>query len=492
MVLQVNVKSNIDDTTKLQNLINTTGNIPVEFIFSDFDIEINLPVKVYNNTKFTGNSVTFTLMDNAPVNPFDVHVPMFGSKYVTGITGLEFSGFTFKGNYSNQKYSTAAAGSDHGKGYHDCFFFGNFQNRTAQNITNCSFHDMTLGYNQGDELRIEGGSNINAWNIKSEKGGHDVIFYECVNDSEIYNCDIKLRSNSGIRVRACNNIKIHDNKTDGSTNEAWSPGIQVDGDNVGHPTTSISIYNNKILNTYAPGIWILGDDSTNKDISIYNNLFLKCGRMPANNKISGVGGIVADGFENIRILGNTFDQCYGFAIGFANYQGQSASKGMKATVQNNIITNTQKSFYPSTRSGTAISNELGHYTITSNGNCLYKNISNYYNIPTNSDIYVNPCYVGNGDYHLQSKGGHYSSNGLVYDSVSSPCIYENYELGCYSKTNESSVYFPPPTHITPNDIIGNSSAVIILCNTLENAETLTAKIKGSTILNNEKIVYYSP
>ena len=108
-------------------------------------------------------------------------------------------------------------------------------------------------------------------------------------------------------------------------------------------------------------------------------------------------------------------------------------------------------------------------------------------------ILVDPLYVGNNDYHLQSEAGHYSinsTNGYVLDKVSSPAIFADHELGCYDGTKEASVYNPPYVHLSPSDIVGNNSAVIILCNSVDEVKSLGATLCG--YLTDEKMVLYTP
>jgi hypothetical protein len=166
---------------------------------------------------------------------------------------------------------------------------------------------------------------------------------------------------------------------------------------------------------------------------------------------------------------------------------------MTAYLKGNLITNTKKALYPDKNSGTGIGNITGHYTATSTGNCLYGNdVANYFKVSASEDLKEDPCFVGDGDYHLKSKGGHWTAEGLVYDSVSSPCIFETYELGRYMGTEEMSVYCCPPDHAEPNAIIGNNSAIIIICHNEDTAIRLSVAIRESSFIKDEKIIVYSP
>lgn len=441
----VTVPSSTDDSIKLQKLIDSTGNTPSEFIFSDGDIEIKSLLRLYNFTKWNG--ANFHLMDNAPVSPFAVQVPLIGSKYKTGITGLEFCNIKFDGHYKTQKYSIAKCGTDHGKGYHNFIGLGDVGNPLFSNVTNCSFHDIIAGYNQGDEIRIEGGSNIKVWNLKSKFGGHDIIHGNCIRDSEIFNCDVNTRANNFVRLRSSNNVSVHDNIMDGTG--TYAPPLQVESIVKNHVSSDIFIQNNVIKNALGPGIWVIGTVPFNTGIRIDHNLIYKCGQMPNANKIPGVGGIAFDGFDGVTIDNNTIDQCRGYGILAGNYLMSSTSKG-KAVIQKNIITRTQVSYYPGSMSGYGIADLTGgRYSITSDENCLYGNLGNCYKVTSTNDIKLDPRYVSTADYHLQSVSGHYSTGGVICDSVSSPCVMQDHELGCYGGTSEASCFRPaePPAEL---------------------------------------------
>ena len=67
--------------------------------------------------------------------------------------------------------------------------------------------------------------------------------------------------------------------------------------------------------------------------------------MPYENKISGVGGVVVDGW-NGEIKNNTIDKCKGYGILAGSYLGSSAGSGYELEIARNIITGTKISAYP--------------------------------------------------------------------------------------------------------------------------------------------------
>jgi hypothetical protein len=246
-----------------------------------------------------------------------------------------------------------------------------------------------------------------------------------------------------------------------------------------------------VHDTFGPGVQIIGTVPNNSDIQIHHCVFENCGEMPPANKLPYVGGVVFDGFNNIKIYSNDFIGCLGNSVSNAKYDIAGSMSGLTAEVYNNIFYGTKKALYPNgDGAGAAIANILKHYKITSHGNCFYGNVSDLYGVTSTSDIHVDPLFVGTKDYHLKSILGHYTESGIVYDSETSPCIFEKYEIGCYDGTKQMSVYVPKPSHVLPNDIVGNHSAVIIVCNTEEQATRLSAVLKVT--LDDEKMVVYSP
>ena len=177
---------------------------------------------------------------------------------------------------------------------------------------------------------------------------------------------------------------------------------------------------------------------------------------------------------------------------FGTYQGFSTLTGLTANIQRNIITNSVDSCYQGVCSGGGIANLIPkRYTVTCSENCLYNNQGgNLYQVTDQKAVIKDPLFVGNGDYHLKSTNGHYTPNGYVKDSVTSPVLYQTYELGRYAGTSECSI--PSTLHLSPIEIIGNSYAVIILCSSENEVTALSEAIKVSAILTDEKMVIYNP
>lgn len=430
--------------------------------------------------------VYWKLVDNAP--NFGEQIPMVGQKETT-IKNLNISGIDYFGNYTKQGKTP----NDHGVGY------GNFIG--LKNVYNSKFTNMNIHDTEGDCFRFEVGNGLEVSNCHADKYGHDFVHLSQIvgsinNTTKIHHNNVSMRTNNVLRTRSCHYVEFYNNYCIG-TDLDYGPAVQIE--NLQKTTYGIFIYSNVIRDTLGPGIWVAGwkltDVNAARNLVIKNNLFYNCGRIPAANKLSGVGGISCDGFTDVLIENNTFDACLGYGVVFCGYLGASVGKGYKATVRRNIFTNTVHSWYPGTKSGCALANLIpAKFTVTAEENCYWNNeAGDLYNVTDAKALKADPCYVGNGDYHLKSTGGHYvSDGGMIMDSVTSPCIKETYELGRYAGTVEASVYVPPPSDLTPNDLVGQNPAVIIVCPSSKEAYDVANAIRQSGILKEEKVVEFYP
>jgi hypothetical protein len=436
----IQIPDAIDDSIKLQKLINDTGNTPVEFVFSESShVDLISLLRFYNFASIKGNGTTFELMENAPANIFGQQIPCVGSKFLKGTEGLCFDGIIFEGNRDHQaKVPTNLSHTGHsenwGVGYHNFLGIGNISNPLPGNALNCSFSNLEFNNNLGDGVRCEGGTNITVENIKAKNGGHDIICLANTESGEVANVKADLAINAGIRTRSSSHIKIHDCELNGNTGTAYSPGIQIQSTAVNHVSSDIEIYNNYIHGTYGPGIQIASNVVGNGLVSVHNNIINECGLMPASNKLSGVGGIVFDGFP-VEICNNTLDKNRGYGLLAGNYDVKSSYK-FTASIERNIITNTRASNYPGVWSGAALADLTGRYTITADENCLYGNLRMYYKITCTKNYYSDPMFISPSDFHLKTY---------------SPCVFPNYNLGRYGGTIEATEYVPPslPSVIIP-------------------------------------------
>ena len=412
----ITVPSSIDDSKKLQKLIDSTGNWAVKYEFlPEHEIEINSLLRVFNFTELDGHCCHFNLMENAPLKPFASSIPLIAPKYPTSAEGLYFHDIVFDGRRDTQKYAKTECKSrgknEWGQGYHNTIMLGALNNVKYSNSTNCSFYNLEFYNSLGDGIRVEGGNGITVKDIKGRYGGHDVVCVAATKNAEVSGVEADLAVNVGVRFRSVTEGTIHDCKLNGGTGIAYSPAIQIQSTAKNWRCSGVTVYNNYIHDTYGPGIWVAGSVPDN-DTIIKNNLLLRCGQMPAANKISGVGAIVTDGFD-AQIRNNTIVDSYGYGVLVGYYQMKSDITG-SVTVNRNIITGTRKSFYPVSSDAGVANLTAGRYTIDCSENCLYDNIRDLYGVTQTDGIYQDPNFMLG--YRLHSE---------------SPCRKTDYSLGCY-------------------------------------------------------------
>jgi hypothetical protein len=484
MTIEVKVPP-ITKSSELQALIEKTGDQPARYTLPAGTITIDAPLELYDYTDFAGMGrgiTTFKLMKNAPLSLFQEGTPLIGPKSEKHCIGLKLHDFSIDGNYLNQSLTP----NDHGVGYGNMIGLGNILNPAYSNSQDCSFYNLDLSNSEGDGIRVEGGKNISIHDITSKNGGHDIVCLAAVDTAEVYGLNVDMRSNAAIRTRSANDIKIHDNVIRG-TRDAYSPGIEIQSTAKNWITSDIDIYNNKIFNTFGPGIQVASDVPNNGLVKIHHNLITGCGAMPASSNLSGVGGIVFDGVP-VQIEYNTLYKNYGYGILCGAYNVGSTYRAT-SKIRYNIITNTQKSFSPGVYSGTGIANWTGsRNTITVDGNCQYGNkTANHYGVVYTNSISKDPIFVdtASGDCHLKSIYGHYTSSGYVPDNISSPCINfsTKAEIGVYNSSQEASKYEPV---IDPKSL----PSLVLPRTSKEDAEKLLKLLKDMGVLTDKDYYYF--
>jgi PKD repeat protein len=342
-----------------------------------------------------------------------------------GNSNITIRGFEVNGNYAGNSEITL------GRGYYNVIYF--------TYCNNVKVYNMYMHDGMGDGLRINRGKNIQFYNNKIFKLGHDGLFAIGCENVEAWKNEITCRTNSALRIWNSNNVKFHDNLIDSFYHwSAGGPGIQIEKseDNI---MDNIEIYNNFIHNTYGPGIWIVTHDTTSategqaKNIHIHHNTFYNTGTNPS---ITWVGGIIASGFHDTLIENNLFDGCYGAAIAHMFSADYSPKGGFTTIVRDNIIVNTQKRTKDPAGTGCGIGNYIPEtHVFKLESNCFYNNVaSNYKNCASTTDIYVNPLFADlkNHDYHLLSTAGRWNGETWVIDKVTSACIDAGYRYSDYS------------------------------------------------------------
>ncbi|MDD3245681.1 MAG: right-handed parallel beta-helix repeat-containing protein [Methanosarcina sp.] len=329
--------------------------------------------------------------------------PLITQMDSAGIRRVTIRGFEINGDHDHNQDKKK------GEGYYNMISFLN-----ARDI---QVHDMYLHDGHGDGLKVEKGSNIQFYNNKVYKLGHDGLYaIECQN-IEAWDNTITCRTNSGLRIWNSNHIKFHDNVIDSFFDwSAGGPGILIEKST--GIVNDVEIYNNTIHNTYGPGIWLIGYGESYprkeaRNVHIHHNTFYDTGTNPG---IDWVGGIVTSGFYDTLIENNVFDGIYHAAI-INMYPSVSTGTsdtvdlspqgtGYTTIIRNNIIVNTQKRTKDPDGTGYAVINYLPEtHTFVLDNNCLYNNVGgNYKNANSTTDIYVAPLFtdLGSHDYHLKS------------------------------------------------------------------------------------------
>jgi len=400
-----------------------------------FTYVINDTLLIGSNTILQGDSTAvIKLANNAGWKSMK---PLIQQMNSAGNSNIVVRGFEIDANHDgNLKVAK-------GKGYYNIMYF--------THCNNIKVYNMYMHDGHGDGVRIKYGKNIQLYNNKISKLGHDGFFLSECENAEVWNNKIVCRTNSGVRIWNSNKVKIHNNEIDSLYyRPIGGPGIQIEKGGTGSGTMDqIEIYENIVHDTYGPGIWLFNYDTSpatkekGKNVHIHHNIFYNTG---TNTGITWTGGIVASGFHDTLIENNVFDGAYHAAIVHmypeAYSPSYSANPGYTTIVRNNIIVNTRQRIKSPSGTGYAVANYLtkNHKFVLEN-NCLYGNSGgNYKNCASKSDIYVNPLFADQKkhDYHLQSTAGRWNGKTWVKDKVTSPCIDAGYPLSDYTNEPEDN------------------------------------------------------
>ncbi len=359
--------------------------------------------------------------------------PLIQQMSSAGNNNITVRGFEVNVNHDGN------SGISKGKGYYNIIYF--------IRCNNVKVYNMYMHDGHGDGLRIRNSQNIQFYNNRISKLGHDGLFAIECNNIEAWNNTITCRTNSGLRAWNSNYVKFHDNEMDSFYYmSTGGPGIQIEKSSA--IMDNIEIYNNTFNNTYGPGIWIFNYDTSSttrdqgKDVYIHHNIFYNTG---TNSGIAWIGGILAGGFNNTTIENNVFDGAYNAAIIHMYMPGYSSiyspKGGYVTIIRNNIIVNTLKCKADPSGGYGVINNLPSTHKFEIQNNCLYNNSAGKYkNCTSTTDIYVDPLFVNrkNHDYHLKSAAGRWNGKTWVKDSVSSPCIDAGYLSSDYSNEPEDN------------------------------------------------------
>jgi len=398
---------------------------PNTYIISD-------SILIGNNTILAGDPTAVIKLEDKAGWPRNK--PLITQTDSSGNQNITIKGFEINGNHDKNKEKKR------GEGYYNQIYFSN--------SSNIQVHSMYMHDGHGDGLKIERSSNIQFYDNRVYKLGHDDLFaIDCLN-IEAWNNTITCRTNSGLRVWNSNHVKFHDNVIDSFYHwSAGGSGIQIE--KTTGVMNDIEVYNNTIHNTYGPGIWLLGYGNSYpreeaENVYIHHNIFYSTGTNP---NIDWVGGIVTSGFYNTLVENNVFDGTYHAAIvqmypTDASTDLSPKDTGYNTIVRNNIIVNTLQRKKDPSGTGYGVINYLPEtHSFVLENNCFYNNSAgDYRNASSTSDIYVDPYFANekNHDYHLKSTGGRWNGKTWVKDTGNSPCIDAGYPDSDYSKEPENS------------------------------------------------------
>ena len=208
------------------------------------------------------------------------------------------------------------------------------------------------------------------------------------------------------------NCRIYDS-TDGD--EAIKPSSRISGSSTSNDVTirGNTIYDARCIWVYKGSRWTI-ENNTIHDVEFGINVDSGGDHIVRNNLIYAFqkAGIKAE--KTSTITSNTITYATG---GSGSYYGSgiAVKSGFnEGTIKNNIIASCKKGIY--LRDGTP--------TVAIDYNDVWNNPSgNYVGFTAgDNDISLDPLFVGDSDYHLQSPAGSYHSGDWMADAEYSPCI----------------------------------------------------------------------
>jgi parallel beta-helix repeat protein len=129
---------------------------------------------------------------------------IFGS----GVSSVEVSYLQFR--------STATGPGEGGRGdYRNCIQFRSSSNSAVHNI-------LFTRYLYNDGVRIGGSSRISVYDCRMYSAGHDgVAFLSDSRNCRMYNCDVHVQTNSGVRIDNSDNCEVDHNTFSGRAGSGW-------------------------------------------------------------------------------------------------------------------------------------------------------------------------------------------------------------------------------------------------------------------------------
>jgi hypothetical protein len=367
---------------------------------------ISASITIGSNVTLTGDATAIVKLVSSA--GWSTYVPMIGvtgtsSSYKRNIT---IYGFQVDGNDAGNGGSVA-----NGRGH-------NYYNMIGlEYVRNVKVHDMYLHNNCNDGVRISNSDSVYVYNSRIIKHGHDGVQALKSRYIEVYGNTIQNRTNCSARFDNVRYGTIRNNTMYTADGDGGSGGVQIQSSGAGYAIVGIKIFENRIYDTYGPGMWMFsyGTPQYNSDIYVHNNVIYNCGK----SQNSYAGGMIIGGFT-VKIENNTIDDCYGGGILLKDVYGggDPAGSGYVLTLKNNLITHNL---------GYAVSNTQTGHTVNMSYDCIHGNNGTFQaTYPINRTNYItsDPLFASESgrDYHLQSKYGRWNGSAWVTDGSQSPCI----------------------------------------------------------------------
>jgi hypothetical protein len=399
---------------------------------------VNGRIEIGDNTHLTGDIETeLTLIEDFPL-------PISGLSMITGKTvynsmynignNIEISNLTIDMNRGNQVYFP--------------------EDKTDETPTinirgqGFNFHNLNFPTGLGDFIKIsnygEYEPNINIHDNYFGRAGHCGVYITYTGSTGANRILIHsnvfgfVATNTGIRLDECSGAIIEyntftsDNQGDHAIYITYKNDVAGTHDNEIRYNTIHNVREYGILLTalVADGVIDISEVGNNY---IHHNLIYNTQFDDGNG-----GGINVYGL-NALIESNTIVGCEGDGISthgylIDSYQPVTSTTGFIITARNNIIANQ----ISSAGYGYGINNILStQHTIISEYNLIYGNALGTYNganIQYSNDIYADPLFVSavQKDFHVKSEAGHWSSEGWVLDTVTSPGIDAGKPISSYA------------------------------------------------------------